>query len=155
MKKFEIEIKWSVIFAVTYLIWMFFERALGFHSTKATAEPLFNLLFIPVSIVIFIFALRDKKAKYYQGKMDWKQGFGSGIVLSFLTALTTSIVLYITFNLVSPNFFETAISMSKNKELAEFNYNIQAFVKNNIFDKLSFGVVYAAVISYFSQTKSL
>ncbi|MCO6176457.1 DUF4199 domain-containing protein [Flavobacterium sp. NRK F10] len=155
MKKIEIELKWSVIYAISYLVWMFFERFLGFHFDKANAEPLFNLLFIPIAVILYILAIKEKKKKYYNGQMDWKQGFGSGIVLSFFIALTSSIIVYITFTILSPEFFEKAIAMSKDQELAKINYNIQAFVKNNIFDKLSFGVVFAAIISYFSKTKPL
>ena len=65
MKKFEIELKWSVIYAISYLVWMFFERYLGFHSDKANTEPLFNLLFIPIAVILYALAIKEKKNKSY------------------------------------------------------------------------------------------
>lgn len=153
MEKYRIEIKWALIFGAIYLIWMIIEKQLGFHSEKALQEPLFNLIFIPISFILFFLALREKKKVVFNNEIEWKQGFASGIVLSFLITIISTTVVYITFSLISPNFFETAINMSKNKEVAQFNFNLPVFVKNNIFDKLSFSVVFAATISYMIKTK--
>ena len=51
------------------------------------------------------------------------------------------------------DFFELAKKATSNKEIADFQYNIGVFIKNNIFDKLSFGVVIAAIVSYFLKNK--
>ena len=153
MNKYSVEIKWSLIYGAIYLVWMLLEKTLGFHSTKAIKEPLFNLLFIPVSVVIYYLALREKKKVVFNNDIEWKQGFASGIVLSFLVTIISTTVVFITFSLISPTFFENAIEVVKDKERAQFNFNLPVFVKNNIFDKLSFGVVFSAIISYFIKTK--
>lgn len=153
MNKYSVEIKWSLIYGVIYLLWMMLEKTLGFHSVKVLQEPLFNLLFIPISFIIYLLALREKKKVVFKNEIEWKEGFASGIVLSFLTTVISTTVVYLTFSFISPTFFETAIDMSKNKEVAEFNFNLPVFVKNNIFDKLSFGVVFTAIISYIIKSK--
>ena len=153
MNKYSVEIKWSLIYGAIYLVWMLLEKTLGFHSTKAIKEPLFNLLFIPVSVVIYYLALREKKKVVFNNDIEWKQGFASGIVLSFLVTIISTTVVFITFSLISPTFFENFIEVVKDKERAQFNFNLPVFVKNNIFDKLSFGVVFSAIISYFIKTK--
>lgn len=153
MNKYAIEIKWTAIFSIVYLIWMIFEKMLGYHSEKALQEPIFNLLFIPISVVLFYLAIKNKKKTIFNNEMEWKQGFASGIVLTLLLAITTTVVVMFTFNIISPNYFETAIEASKNKEVAQFNYNFPVFIKNNIFDKLSFGVVFSAIMSYLLKTK--
>lgn len=154
MKKYSIEIKWSIILGLLYLGWLLFEKVLGFHSMKALYEPLFNLLFTPVFGFIFYMAIKNKKQVDFSNEMNWKQGFGSGIILAFFATLTTSIATYLVFLIISPGFFENAIKMSS-KENMEDQYNIGIFIKNNIFDKLSFGVVFAAISSYFLKNKTL
>lgn len=153
MDKYKIEIKWCFIFTITYLVWLFFERFLGFHSEKALQEPIFNLLFVLIFFVLFLLALRNKKREVFKNEVTWKESFASGLVLTLLVAVTSTFVMIIVFTYVSPNFFETAVSLSKNKEIAETNYNLPVFIKNNIFDKLSFGVVFTTIISYFIKTK--
>lgn len=154
MKKYLIEIKWSIILGLLYLGWFLFEKIVGFHSSKALYEPLFNLLFTPIFGFIFYLAIKNKKQIDFSNEINWKQGFGSGIVLAFFVALTTSIATYLTFLFISPDFFKNAIQMSS-KQNMEDQYNIGVFIKNNIFGMLSFGVVFAAIFSYFLKNKSL
>lgn len=153
MNKYSVELKWSLIYGIVYLLWMVLEKTLGFHTDKALKEPLFNLLFIPISFIIYLLALKDKKKNVFNDEIEWKEGFASGIVLSFLVTVISTTVVYITFSFISSNFFETAINMSKNQEIAKINFNLPVFVKNNIFDKLSFGVVFTAIISYIIKSK--
>ena len=103
--------------------------------------------------MLFLLALRNKKREVFKNEVTWKESFASGLVLTLLVAVTSTFVMIIVFTYVSPNFFETAVSLSKNKEIAETNYNLPVFIKNNIFDKLSFGVVFTTIISYFIKTK--
>ncbi|SHJ64465.1 DUF4199 domain-containing protein [Flavobacterium haoranii] len=153
MNKYSVEIKWSLWYAAIYLLWMFLEKSLGFHSTKVVYESLFNLLFVFVAVIIYYFQIKEKKEKIFEGNINWKQATTSGIIASFFIALTSSLIVYITFTYLSPDFFELAKRASSNKEIADFQYNIGVFVKNNIFDKLSFGVVIAAIVSYFLKNK--
>ena len=32
MKKYSLEIKWGVIFAISTLVWIYFEKAMGWHD---------------------------------------------------------------------------------------------------------------------------
>lgn len=153
MNKYAIEIKWSIIFAVVYLLWLYVEKFLGFHSLKAVQEPIFNLLFIPISVLIIFLGIKEKKKVVHQNTMEWKEGFASGIILSLLVSVTTTLVVYVFFTTISPDFFELAIAQTKKTEAAKLSFNLPTFIKNNIFDKLSFGVVIAAIMSFVLKTK--
>ncbi len=153
MEKYKVEIKWSLLFILAYFVWLYLEKYLGYHNEKALQEPIFNLAFTPFVFIIFLLALREKKKSIFNNSISWKEGFASGLVLSLLATITSTFAMFIFYNAISPDFFETAISLSKNKELALQNYNLPIFVKNNIFDKLSFGVVFSALISYLIKTK--
>lgn len=153
MNKYAIEIKWSIIFAVVYLFWLYVEKFLGFHSLKAVQEPIFNLLFTPISVLLIFLCIKEKKKVVHQNTMGWKEGFASGIILSLLLSVTTTLVVYVFFTTISPNFFELAIEQTKKTETAKLSFNLPSFIKNNIFDKLSFGVVIAAFVSFALKTK--
>jgi hypothetical protein len=157
MKKFEIELKWSFLATIAYLLWFFLESKLGWHSKEAAQQPFYNLLFLPTAFFVYFMALKDKKKNYFKNEMNWKQSFLSGIFLSFFIAVLTPSVIYITFSFISPDFFNKAIQMSTKNGLdvnkAIDAYNMNTYIKNSVFDKLSFGIVIAAIVSLFLRTK--
>ncbi|VXC25965.1 conserved membrane hypothetical protein [Flavobacterium sp. 9AF] len=131
---------------------------MGWHNNKVLLEPLYNLLFLPISILLIGLALFDKKRNHFKNEMDWKKGFISGIILSVLITVLNPLVLYITHNYISPDFFNNAVNASVIEglplEKAKARYNLNTAISNSVFDKLSFGVVISAVISYFIRTKN-
>lgn len=157
IKSFKIEMKWAIIYSLAYIIWMFVEKQLGWHNESVRYQPIYNLLFTPISVFLYTLCLVDKKRNHYKGELDWKQGIISGIVLSVLITVLNPAVLYITHNHISPDFFQNAIEAAVGKNItlqeAQAHYNINNAISNSVFEKLSFGVVIAAIISYFVKTK--
>ena len=84
MKKFSIEFKWAIIANILFLAWMTLEKQLGFHNEKIKWQMAFTLLFFIPSFLIYLLALLDKKKNYYQNNMNWRQGFISAIIISFI-----------------------------------------------------------------------
>lgn len=158
IQSFKIEIKWAILYSIAYTIWMYFESKMGWHDTKIGLQPLYNLLFLPISILLIGLAIFDKKRNHYKNEMDWKKGFVSGIILSVLITVLNPVVLYITYNYISPDFFENAINAYVSEgfplEKAKAQYNLNTAISNSVFDKLSFGVVISAAVSYFIRTKN-
>ena len=64
MKKFKIEFKWAVIMSIIFLAWMTLEKQLGFHDEKIKWQPLFNLLYIFPTFILYFLALNEKKKGY-------------------------------------------------------------------------------------------
>lgn len=160
MKKFKIEFKWSIIISFIYLAWMTLEKQLGFHDDKLKWQILFNLLIVFPNFVLYYLALIDKKKNYYNGIMNWRQGFISGVVISFIIALLSPIVQFITHEFITPLFFEKMISLSVESkrmtlEQAQNYFNLTAYIWQSISGGLSFGVVIGAIIAYFLKPKEL
>ena len=157
LQAFKIEIKWAILYSIVSLLWMYFEKSMGWHDEKIMLQPLYNLWFLPVSILVIGLGLFDKKRNHYKNDMDWKQGFVSGIILSVLITVLHPVVLYITHTYISPTFFDNAIVASVSEkftlEQAKAQFNLNTAISSSVFEKLSFGVVIAATISYFIRTK--
>lgn len=158
LQSFKIEIKWAILYTIASLLWMVFESKMGWHDSKIGLQPLYNLLFVPISAFIIGLALFDKKRNFFKNSMNWKQGFTSGIILAVLITVLHPSVLYITHTYISPDFFQNAIkavvSETYTLEQAKAQYNLNTAISNSVFEKLSFGVVIAAIISYFIQSKN-
>lgn len=69
MKKYRIELKWAFIFTVLALLWMVFEKAMGWHDELIAQHATYTNFFSIVAILVYVFALIDKRNNYYNGIM--------------------------------------------------------------------------------------
>ena len=160
MKKFSIEIRWAIQFSIFTLVWMIIEKSVGLHDQYIAKQSIYTNLFAIIAITIYMLALLDKKKNYYAGKMDWKQGFLCGLVLSFVIAVLSPMVQYITFTYITPNFFakitEYAVSHKiQTQAQAETFFSMKSYILQGIFGALSMGVITAALVALVVKTKDV
>lgn len=158
MKNYQIEIKWGVIFFAASLLWMYFEKLMGWHDVLIAKHPIYSNLFGLVAIAVYLFAIHDKRKNFFFGKMSWKQGFVSGVILSIVIALLSPLGVLITYYLISPDFFENAIknSVERNamtREDAEAYFNLSSYIVQSIAGALMMGVVTAAITALILKRK--
>ena len=158
MKKFAIEIKWGIIFTLVTLIWVFIEKSLGWHDENIADHPIYTNLFAIVAIVVYVFALLDKRNNFFNGKMTWSQGFISGIVVSVVVAILSPLAQYITHELISPEYFENVITYSVDngalsRSAAEEYFNLSSYIIQSFFFSLVMGVVTSAIVALFVRKK--
>lgn len=158
MNKIAIEIKWGIFFTISGLLWMFLEKSLGWHDELIGKHPIYSMMFSIVAIAIFVLALRDKKINYFQNKMDWKQGFLSGCIVSLVVTILSPISQYITSEVISPNYFQNAINYAvENKtmtlESAQAFFNLKSYMFQAAFGGISMGIVTSAIVAFFMKTK--
>lgn len=159
MKKFKIEFKWAVIMSIIFLAWMTLEKQLGFHDEKIKWQIFFTMLIIFPNFLLYYLALSDKKKNYYNGEMSWKQGFISGVVVSFIVVIFSPITQFITHEFITPNYFDKLITLSvESKRLtleeAKNYFNLTAYIWQSISGGLSFGIVIGAIVAYILKTKT-
>ena len=158
MKNYQIEIKWGVIFFVISLLWMYFEKLMGWHDVLIAKHPIFSNFFGLIAIGVYLFAIHDKRKNFFRGKMSWRQGFISGVILSIVIALLSPIGQLITHYLISPEFFENAIESSVERNAmqqkdAEAYFNLSSYIVQSIAGALMFGVVTAAIAALILKKK--
>jgi len=154
MKKYSTEIKWGVIFAISTLVWMYFEKAMGWHDELIAQQLIYTNLFALVAIVIFVLALKEKKKKDFGGKMSWKQGFISGIIISIVVAILTPLTQYIGNTWIAPNLFPNIINYmvetgKMTEEGAKNYFNLKSYMVQGTFGALTMGVVTSAIVALF------
>ncbi|PRX42440.1 DUF4199 domain-containing protein [Salegentibacter salegens] len=158
MKNYVIEIKWGVIFFAASLLWMYFEKLMGWHDVLIAKHAIYTNFFGLIAIAVYLFAIHDKRKNFFGGKMRWKQGFVSGVILSIVIALLSPIGQLITHYLISPEFFENSIesSVERNamkREDAEAYFNLSSYIVQSIAGALMFGVVTAAFAALILKRK--
>lgn len=159
MHKIKIELLFAIICSIVIMLWAILEKYLGFQDYKIDQQMYFSLLLAFPLFVIIFFALKTKINKYYHGKISFKNGVISGIVLSLFIALLFPIVQWIISFVISPDYFKNAINHNlgsgyyKTFTDAKAQYNYANFVRQGILKFLSLGVICSAIIMLILRTE--
>lgn len=159
MRNFKIEFKWALIFIAALLVWMYIEKATGLHDTYIAQHLIYTNLFALIAISVYVLALRDKKLHFFNGKMNWKQGMISGVIISIIVALLTPLAQYIINTYISPAYFDNMIAYAvENGKMTSQNaqafFNLKSYILQSTFFALAMGVVTSAIASFFIKSKN-
>ncbi len=159
MKNIKIEIKWATIFSVMTLLWMVLEKLCGLHGKYIDYHLYLTNLFAIPAIIVMVMALNNKKKKFHEGRMNYKQGLISGIILSVIIALISPLTQWITSFVITPEYFPNVIKRSveigyfKTAAEAEANFNYKSYVIQGVIGALVMGLVTTAISMIFIRTK--
>lgn len=158
MGNLRVEIKWALIFTVVALLWMVFEKAMGWHGPKIEQHPIYTNFFALVAIVLYVLALRDKKQSL-GGTMTWKQGFISGVIISLIIMVLTPLSQYITHTFITPEYFQNAIAYAVDndkltQEQAEQYFNMKSYIIQSAIFAPVVGIVTSAIVAIFVRSRN-
>ncbi len=158
MKKYSIEIKWGVLFTIITLVWMVFEKSMGWHDENIADHPMYTMLFMIPAILLYIIALRDKRDNQLDGKMTWKQAFISGMIISLIVAILSPLSQWITHTYITPDYFENAIQYSVEThqytlEAANKYFNLSSYIVLSTVWAFIAGLITSAIVALFVRKK--
>ena len=159
MGKFSIEIKWGILFAIAILVWAIIEKTVGLYRTSIQNYALYTNLFAFVAIALYVLGIREKKLKYYNGNMSWRQGFVSGVYMTVVITVFSPLCQIIIHKLIAPEFLPNMVAYKVSsgylkKSAAETYFNLESYIYQSSQFALSMGIVTAAVVAYFVKTKN-
>lgn len=158
MKNYSIEIKWAVIYVILSFLWIFVQKFLGFFDENISKHLFFSVLIVLILFPLFYFAQTDKKKNFLNGQMSWKQGFLSGAIIIVIATLFVPLLQYLTYEIINPDFFAKTIDFyTKNRKMdaidAATRFNLKSYIIQGISDSLSFGIIFAAIVAFFTKSK--
>lgn len=158
MKSIKIEIKWGILFVLVGLIWMVFEKAMGWHDVHIDKHETYTLFMAPIAISIYVFALLDKKRNFYGGKMSYMQGFIAGLIITLVVFLLSPLSQYITSTYITPDYFNNAIDYSVSsgkmeRQAAEDYFNLKSYMMQSMVGAAIMGLITTAIVALFVHTK--
>ena len=158
MKNYSIEIKWALRFTLLSLAWAIGENAIGLHDKYIHDYWKCSLLFILPAFLFFYLAIAEKKKYFFSNEISWKQGFITGIVISFIIALLNPIAQYVIYKSITPHFFENIIkykieNTTMNIKTANEIFNLKAYLIQTTFGGLSYGIITGAIVSLLIKNK--
>ena len=152
MQKYRTEIKWAAIFIVMSLLWMVFERSMGWHDVKIEQHPIMTNLFAIPAILVYVLALREKRDKDLGGRMSWKQGFLSGMLISVIVAVLSPLTQYITHAWITPDYFENVIQYAvevqgETEEAARSYFSFSSYVVQSVIAAIIMGLITSSIVA--------
>lgn len=159
MKKFSIEIKWGLLFVLMTLAWITGEKLFGLHSEHIDKHPIYtNFIAIP-AILIYVFALIEKRNKFYGGVMTYKQGFVSGLIITLIVTILSPLTQVIVSKVISPEFFPNAISYAvssgtSSQADAEKYFNLGSYIIQGLIGAPIMGIITTAIVAIFTRRKN-
>lgn len=158
MNSRKIEIKWGVLFILVGLIWMVFEKTMGWHDVHIDKHATYSMFIAPIAIAIYVFALLDKKRNFYGGKMTYMEGFKSGLIITLVVLILSPLSQYITSTYITPDFFKNIIEYSVNsgkmeEQAAEEFFNLRKYMVQSVIGAGIMGLVTSALVAFFVRSK--
>ena len=158
MKKFNVEVKWGVTFVIAQLIWIAFEKIMGWHDEHIDVQGVYSLFFAVIAFLIYYAALREKREKYFQNeKFGWQQGFISGVILTGVITILTPLIQYFAVTVISPDYLQNMITLSEKQSMtpenAEMMHSMKMYVFMQIFNALAMGIVTGAIVALITKKK--
>jgi len=158
MKKRLIEIKWGLIFVIMMLVWMYFEKVMGWHDENIADHATYtNFVAIP-SILVYVFALLEKRKKYYDNVMSWKQGFISGLFITAVVVILTPFNQLVIHEIISPQYFDSASAYAVSQGImtqseASNYFNFTSYLWQSAVGALIMGTLTSAIVAIFVRKK--
>ena len=158
MKKIGIEIKWAFVFIAVCIAWMSVERLLGLHDEHIDKYSFYTNFFSIAAIGVYVLALLDKRKRYYQGVMTFKQGFISGLIITLIVVLLNPFVQWFIYSIVTPDFYQNIIehfttSGEMTMEQAENYFKLSNYILRDFVVIPIMGGFSSAIISLFVKKK--
>lgn len=159
MNRIQTEIKWGLLFFLSGLIWMFLEKSLGFHGLYLEKHANFTLWYAPIAIGLYVLALRNKKSEFYGGKMNFIQGFISGLIMTLVVLILTPLSQYISHQFISPEYFPNIIRMTvengqMTQEEAEAHFTLVGYIQQSLIFATFMGVVTSSLVALLIRTRN-
>jgi hypothetical protein len=158
MEKFKTELKWGLIFTAVLLLWMIFEKLMGWHGENIESHATMTNIFALIAVIVYVIAFLDKRKNDYNGYMTWTQGFMTGFYITVVVAVLSPLAQWIIHGLISPEFFENIIDYSvqtgkMSRSEAEGYFNMSSYMIQGSLGALMMGVVTSAIVAAFTMKK--
>jgi len=154
MLKYKFEALWGVLFIIVLLLWMYFEKAMGWHDVNIDKQAVYTNIFAFVAVLVYFIALYHIRKAKYGGTAGFRELFISGIVITLVAAVLSPLAQYLVLAVISPEFLNNSIiyavkSGNSTPEEAKKYFNLNSFILMAAPFALVTGVITAAFVAFF------
>jgi hypothetical protein len=116
-------------------------------------------LFAIPAILVYVFALKEKKNKDLGGAMSYKQGFISGMLITLFVTMLSAPTQWVVSEIITPEYFPNVIAYSlksgyfQTQVEAEAYFNLENYMFQSVMGALLMGIMTTAIVAFFMKSK--
>ena len=129
---------------------------MGLHDVYIDQHAVYtNFVAIP-AILIYFFALRDKRETFYKGKMTYTQGLASGLIITAIVTVITPALQFVTSTFITPEYFQNASEyavsqgMMSAEQAAEY-FNTNSYIIQATIGAPIMGIMTSLIVAGFTK----
>lgn len=139
---------------------MLLEKWVGLHSTHIDKHMYLTNLYAIPAILVYVFALKEKKKIDHNGRMSYKQGLISGLIITLIITAFAPLTQWIISTVITPEYFPNVIAYSvesgfhSSQAEAEAYFNLKSYITQSVIGSLMMGIITTAAVAFFVRTKA-
>ncbi len=151
-----IEFRAAVLISLLTLLWLSIEYAIGLQDRFIAIYPFVTLLSIVIPVYCYRKAFTEKSMQLH-GNLNFKQGFISGLGITFFTSLLCILVQIAFVKGINPDFISTMLDHAvsdahQRPEVAAAFINTQAYVIGSVLLTFVSGLFITLILSAVMRT---
>src|ERR1035438_680585 len=103
--KLKTEHIFGIVSGISVCILVMVAHFAGYYTTKIDSGKFLGTCFLIIPILYIIVGIYVKKTRELDGYLELKDGLKTGIIISFINGIITTIFLLIYFNFINPDYF--------------------------------------------------
>lgn len=150
--RFKSEIKWGIILFIVTLLWVIFEKLMGWHGERISQHASYSIIYDFVFLLVYAIAFREEYRKRPGTSLKWSQGFKFGVGITIIITGLSPITQTIIHKVISPEFFPNIIKLAVENDIltqtvAEERFNLSSYILQNILGTFILGLFCAAILA--------
>lgn len=120
------ELKAGIFISLAYFIWLLSEFKLGLHSSKIDYYEFIFWMALIIPVTGIYLTLRYLRNKEFKGKINFMQGFLSGIKITGVISILIPVLSWLYVSAINPTFFP---AMKDHQEKMIEDLNISSVIE--------------------------
>jgi hypothetical protein len=109
------EIKYGAITGAGICLWIIAEYLLGFHTDKMDVGEYSIYFVVLIPLITIYLGIKEKRDRQNKGVISFNYGVRTGLMISLIAAVITSLFIIFYFNFIDPKFFERGVQYQTQK----------------------------------------
>lgn len=153
----KLPIKWGLILFLATLIWMYFEKIMGWHGENIMDHALYTNLYDIVFALIYYLAFTEYRNS--KDEVSFKDGLFFGIKLTAFIAFVSPITQSVIHKIISPEFFPNIIKLAVDNKIlspeqAKAQFNLASYIIQNFIGTAILGIIMTLIIATLRRKKT-
>lgn len=138
------------------LSWVWAEKLCGLHDIYIQEHAKYTYFMGIPSVLIYFLAMWEKR-KNLDNVMSFKQAFMYGLSITLIVVALSPFMTYISFTLITPQFFEHAIQFSvkqgyMNSKDASAYFSLDSYILQSVFGGFIMGLITTAITAFIMKS---